>query len=189
MVQCRAIWASNGAGKPPVVCHRRIVDNGALSTRTGTAMTTLLYTHESCIEHDTGSHHPERPDRLRAVLTTLSQEEFGSLDWREAPKGKAEDIERVHPGDHVAAILEAVPSTGHVSLDADTIMSPASGDAALHAAGALCAAVDAVLTGEARTAFVPFVRRAIMRSLYGLWGFVFSIALPSRQSMLVPNTD
>ena len=153
MVQRRVVRSPNRIGYPRVACPGRIVDNEAVATPTGTVMTTLLYTHESCIEHDTGSHHPERPDRLRAVLSTLSDEEFGSLDWRQAPAGSAEDLERVHPGDHVAAILDAVPASGHVSLDPDTIMSPASGDAALHAAGALCAAVDAVLTGESRTAF------------------------------------
>jgi acetoin utilization deacetylase AcuC-like enzyme len=119
----------------------------------GRAMSTLLYTHDSCVEHDPGSHHPERPDRLRAVLARLSEDEFASVDWREAPKGDVADIERVHPAAYVAAILEAVPTSGHVSLDPDTVMSAASGDAALRATGALCAAVDAVLTGDARTAF------------------------------------
>jgi acetoin utilization deacetylase AcuC-like enzyme len=116
-------------------------------------MSTLLYTHESCIEHDPGRHHPERPDRLRVVLDRLSETEFANLERREAPKGEAAAIERVHPGDYVAAILEAVPTSGHVSIDADTVMSPASGEAALRATGALCAAVDAVVGGEVRTAF------------------------------------
>ena len=34
-------------------------------------MTTLLYTHEACLAHDTGRHHPESPSRLRAVLHAL----------------------------------------------------------------------------------------------------------------------
>lgn len=116
-------------------------------------MTTLLYTHESCIDHDPGLHHPERPDRLRVVLHRLSEDEFAGLERREAPQGDVTDIERVHPGDFVAAVLNAVPSSGHVSLDADTVLSPATGQAALRATGALCAAVDGVLGGEAKNAF------------------------------------
>ena len=50
-------------------------------------------------------------------------------------------------------MLAAIPAEGHVELDNDTILSPSSGEAALRAAGAVCAAVDAVMTGEARNAF------------------------------------
>ncbi len=46
-----------------------------------------------------------------------------------------------------------MPSSGYVRIDADTVMSPGSGEAALRAAGAACAAVDAVLAGEAANAF------------------------------------
>ena len=35
-------------------------------------MTTLLYTHPSCIEHDPGQYHPETPERLKAVLEALA---------------------------------------------------------------------------------------------------------------------
>jgi acetoin utilization deacetylase AcuC-like enzyme len=116
-------------------------------------MTTLLYSHEACLEHDPGPHHPESPDRLRAVLQALSAEEFVPLLRREAPRAAREDIARVHPDALVDALLAAVPGSGHVGIDADTIMSPGSGEAALRAAGALCAAVDAVIAGEAGNAF------------------------------------
>jgi acetoin utilization deacetylase AcuC-like enzyme len=46
-----------------------------------------------------------------------------------------------------------VPAAGHAAIDADTIVSPGSGEAALRAAGAVIAAVDAVMTGEALNAF------------------------------------
>ena len=46
-----------------------------------------------------------------------------------------------------------MPAQGHVGIDADTVMSPASGRAALRAAGAVVAAVDAVVAGEADNAF------------------------------------
>jgi acetoin utilization deacetylase AcuC-like enzyme len=116
-------------------------------------MTTLLYSHEACLEHDPGPHHPESPDRLRAVLAALTADEFAPLLRREAPRAAREDIARVHPGDLIDALLAAVPASGHVGIDADTIMSPGSGEAALRAAGAVCAAVDAVVAGEAGNAF------------------------------------
>src|SRR5205814_2045060 len=64
-----------------------------------------------------------------------------------------DDIARVHPRRFVEAMLRAVPAQGHVGIDADTILSPASGRAALRAAGAVVAAVDAVVGGEADNAF------------------------------------
>jgi acetoin utilization deacetylase AcuC-like enzyme len=116
-------------------------------------MTTLLFTHPSCLEHDPGQYHPETPARLRAVLDALSAPEFAALERREAPAAALEDLTRVHPPRFVERLLAAVPAAGHVVIDADTVMSPQSGKAALHAAGAVAAAVDAVVAGEADNAF------------------------------------
>ena len=116
-------------------------------------MTTFLYTHPACLEHDPGRHHPESPARLRAVLAALDDPEFARLERREAPEASLDDLLRVHPHRHVERILGAVPKSGHVGIDADTILSPASGVAALRAAGAVVAAVDAVVSKEADNAF------------------------------------
>jgi len=116
-------------------------------------MTTLLYTHPACLEHDPGPYHPESPARLRAVLEALDAPEFARLERREAPEAAIEDLARVHPRAVVERLLAAVPASGHRGIDADTILSPASGHAALRAAGAVVAAVDAVVAGEADNAF------------------------------------
>ena len=116
-------------------------------------MSTALYTHPVCIEHQPGPGHPESPDRLRAVLDALSADEFDGLDRREAPRATVEMLERAHSPGHVSAILDNVPETGFRALDPDTYLSPASGDAALRAAGGVCAAVDAVAGGDAANAF------------------------------------
>src|SRR5215472_950214 len=116
-------------------------------------MTTLLFTHPACLDHDPGRHHPESPARLRAVLDALADPEFARIDRREAPEAALEDLLRVHSRPHVERLLHAVPKSGHVGIDADTILSPASGAAALRAAGAVVAAVDAVIAGEASNAF------------------------------------
>jgi acetoin utilization deacetylase AcuC-like enzyme len=116
-------------------------------------MTTLLITHPACLRHDPGRMHPENPDRLRAVLAAFEAPEFAALARREAPLAQIEQISRVHSRLYADRVLQAVPKSGYVGLDPDTIISPGSGEAALRAAGALVAAVDAVVAGEARNAF------------------------------------
>jgi len=114
---------------------------------------TILLTHKACIEHDPGQGHPERPDRLRAIMKKLDEPAFRPLDRLEAPSATREQIALTHDRRLVDAVLDSVPATGHVAIDADTLMSPGSGDAALRAAGAVIAAVDAVVKGEAENAF------------------------------------
>ncbi len=116
-------------------------------------MTTWLFTHPACLDHDPGREHPELAARLRAVLEALEAPEFAGLKRREAPPAALEDLLRVHRRGHVERILAAVPRSGHVAIDADTILSPASGTAALCAAGAVIAAVDAVAADRADNAF------------------------------------
>jgi acetoin utilization deacetylase AcuC-like enzyme len=116
-------------------------------------MTTLLVTHRACFEHDPGRMHPESPARLKAILTALDAPEFATLKRRAAPLAEVEQIARVHARLYVDRVLQAIPSSGYVGFDPDTIASPGSGEAALRAAGAVTAAVDAVVIGEARNAF------------------------------------
>ncbi|MCA8931158.1 MAG: histone deacetylase family protein, partial [Rhodospirillaceae bacterium] len=116
-------------------------------------MNTLLFTHPACLDHDTGLGHPESPDRLRAVLAALNGEAFMFLDRREAPLATIEQLVRAHPRAYVDQVLGEVPDQGYADLDADTVLSPGSGEAALRAAGAVCAAIDAVFKGEGRNAF------------------------------------
>src|SRR5690606_37891930 len=71
----------------------------------------------------------------------------------EAPRATAEQLSRVHPGDFVDRVLRAIPQAGLRYIDGDTIVSAGSGEAALRAAGAVCAAIDAVMAGELRNAF------------------------------------
>lgn len=114
---------------------------------------TLLYTHPACVDHDMGPMHPESPARLKALEAALAGAEFAGLDRRGAPLATVDQVARVHPRAHVERILEAVPESGLVRLDSDTAICPASGEAAMRAAGAVCAAVDAVLAGEGVNAF------------------------------------
>ena len=118
-------------------------------------MTTALLTHPACEDHDTGPGHPERPDRLRAILRVLEKDEFADLLRETAPRATEEQLERAHPEEHVSAILAIRPEGGdYVFLDPDTVMSSGSAEAALRAAGGAVAAVDLVMNGKAANAFV-----------------------------------
>ncbi len=116
-------------------------------------MTTALFTHTACLDHLTPPGHPESPERLRAVLAALAGADFAALIRAEAPRAEGEGLALVHPRHFIRKVLESVPERGLSSIDGDTTLSPGSGEAALRAAGAVIAAVDAVMTGEAKTAF------------------------------------
>ena len=116
-------------------------------------MTTLLYTHAACLAHDPGPGHPESTARLSAILAALKTPQFAALQWREAPSATVEQLARIHTPNHIELTLARIPGNGYQAIDGDTVVSPQSGDAALRAAGAVCAAVDAVLQGEANNAF------------------------------------
>jgi acetoin utilization deacetylase AcuC-like enzyme len=89
------------------------------------------------------------------VLAALEGEEFAPLMREEAPRATAEQLHRVHPAEYVQAILSIAPAEGEsVALDADTLMSHGSREAALRAAGGAVHGVDAVMEGWARRAFV-----------------------------------
>ena len=112
-----------------------------------------LYTHSACLKHLPGPGHPESPARLQAVLEALDNDRFAMLDRIEAPRATRAQLERVHTAALIECVVANAPNEGFVQLDADTTMSPDSLEAALRAAGAVCAAVDALLDGRATRAF------------------------------------
>jgi acetoin utilization deacetylase AcuC-like enzyme len=117
-------------------------------------MSTLLITHPACLDHLTPAGHPERPDRLRAIMRAFEQERFQDLARVEAPAASLESIARCHPMEFVTAVRDATPQQGLVRIDADTSMSPGSFEAALRAAGGAVHAVDEVIGKKAANAFV-----------------------------------
>lgn len=114
-------------------------------------MTTLLIHSPHSTDHITPPGHPEQVARYAAAIAGAQ-----GLDLlhRDAPLGRDEDILRAHPARYLARVRAASPSAGWTQLDGDTYLSPGSVTAALHAVGGACAAVDAVLSGEATNAFL-----------------------------------
>jgi acetoin utilization deacetylase AcuC-like enzyme len=102
--------------------------------------------------HDPGRGHPERPERLRAVLDGVyaaADDAVVVLEPRLAARG---EVERVHAPDYLDR-LEQFCRQGGGPLDPDTAVSAESWDAALLAAGAGIAAVDALERGDGDAAF------------------------------------
>jgi acetoin utilization deacetylase AcuC-like enzyme len=114
---------------------------------------TIVYTHPSALSHVTPPGHPEQVARIEAILPALRK--VDGLEWREdLPLADRSDLLRCHPEAYIARIEDASPQQGYISLDGDTHMSPGSLEAAQRAVGGVCAAVDAVIAGDAKTAFV-----------------------------------
>jgi acetoin utilization deacetylase AcuC-like enzyme len=97
-----------------------------------------VFTSPSCLEHDAGPGHPESPERLRVLLARLVKER--AFPVLEAPPAPLEAVARVHPASYLDRLARIAARGGGV-LDADTVMSAGSWDAALAAAGAALAAV------------------------------------------------
>ena len=109
--------------------------------------------HEDFLKHRTPDGHPERVDRLQALIAHLEASPVYAQLTRIAPAPvHTRDIERVHPGSYIDAIQKACKSAPHY-LDSDTVVCEASFDVALLAAGAVVAACDAVAERKIDNAF------------------------------------
>jgi len=116
-------------------------------------MDVVLYTHADMLDHRPGAWHPERPERLRAVVDALQDADDLDLVAADAPLVEAADLQFVHPDDHVDRMLRLSPGSGVLELDPDTFLSAGSLQAARRAAGAVVQAVRATVRGEAERSF------------------------------------
>lgn len=110
----------------------------------------LYLHHSSSLEHDTGAH-PENAERIRAIERALEAAGWAGFTRRQAPAASVEALTAVHPQSYVDSIRTASERGG--VLDPDTVVSPGSWAAALHAAGGAVQAVDSLLDGDASVAF------------------------------------
>src|SRR5690349_19977451 len=101
--------------------------------------------HPDYLKHDMGAAHPESPARLRAIVSRI--QETGTLDrlTRIDPMMASDDwIGQIHAPAYVEALKRRAPTSGRVSLDADTAISPGSIPAAYLAVGGAVAGIDAI---------------------------------------------
>jgi acetoin utilization deacetylase AcuC-like enzyme len=117
-------------------------------------LATLLVSDPVFLEHLVLPGQPERPDRLRAIAESLAEEPFDALVRKGAVAAGEADLALAHDEDYIALIRDAAPTEGFVRLDPDTAMMSRTFMVARHAAGSAMLAVDDVLSGAARNAFV-----------------------------------
>jgi acetoin utilization deacetylase AcuC-like enzyme len=116
-------------------------------------VTTTVVWHPACGLHNPGAGHPERPERIAAVLEALRAPELSPfIQWHEAAPATRGQLAAVHTAAYLD-LLERMAGEGGGVLDADTVMGPGSWESALAGAGVALAAVERGLSGEAGTAF------------------------------------
>lgn len=109
-------------------------------------------THPVFRDHDTGIGHPERPERLDAILSGLQESGLHQLiTWVEPEEAAERALFRVHAEEHVRELLAWRGKS--VMVDSDTIVSPSSVEAALRGTGAAIGVVEAVMGGDADYGF------------------------------------
>ena len=105
------------------------------------------------LDHRPGRNHPERPERLKAVLGALKDAGDLKLEPRAAPFVTRTELDSVHDPAFIEALYAAAPTSGMLRLDVDTLMSMGSLTAARRAAGAVVDAVRSVARDEITSAF------------------------------------
>lgn len=121
---------------------------------------TALVLHEDCSLHDTGWQHPEHQGRLPAIVNALYKDtpDLQDLTLQRSGRHATEDeLLYVHTPALIHLLKQAharaIETARTVPIDNETLMSPASWDALLAAAGCLITACDAVIDGDARNGF------------------------------------
>ena len=119
-------------------------------------MTTAIVHHPVFEKHDTGAGHPERPERYHLMMEALrgDPELWPKLLEIEADEAARGVVQACHTPQHFKHVEEVVRE-GKGYLDADTVVSVHSLEAALRGAGAGCQAIDLLMEGQAQNAFVP----------------------------------
>ena len=116
-------------------------------------MSTSVVWHPACRLHQAGAGHPERPERVAAVLDALRAPALAvSVEWVEGTPASREALERVHQPRYLDA-LEALAARGGGALDPDTVLGPRSWEAALASAGVALTAVERGIMRDGGTSF------------------------------------
>ena len=104
----------------------------------------LYFSHPACLEHETPSGHPERPARITAIESSLAERGWLGYEVREAPPASRQLLEAVRSAEYMDAV-RSMSDRGGGAFDQENIVRSGSWDAAVHASGAACAMVEALL--------------------------------------------
>ena len=116
-------------------------------------MKTGLITSNTYQNHNTGDGHPERIDRVTAIIDNFKKLNNKNLIWKKPSKFKRELLENTHNKDYISFVEKSFPEKGLSFLDGDTIISPGSKEATADAVGSIITAIDGVQNKEFHNAF------------------------------------
>jgi acetoin utilization deacetylase AcuC-like enzyme len=109
--------------------------------------------HPDYLKHDPGAWHPERPERLTAIVNGIKDSSFWEkLVHLDPLPATTDQVEYIHNEDYVEALREFCARGGGL-MDLDTGVSRDSFDVALLAVGGVIRAIDAVMCGEVHNGF------------------------------------
>jgi acetoin utilization deacetylase AcuC-like enzyme len=116
-------------------------------------MKTGLITSNTYQNHNTGDGHPEKIDRVTAVIDNFKKLDNKNLIWKKPVKFDKSILETTHNSDYINFVEKSFPKQGLSFLDGDTIISPGSKDATIDAVGSIITAIDGVQNKEFKNAF------------------------------------
>ena len=117
-------------------------------------MSTAYISHPDCHAHDTGEGHPESARRLSAIEDKFISSGLADfISSFEAPEVTRSQLLRVHTAGHLETVEAMMPRQGYAHIDPDTVVSPATLQAAKRAAGAVVLAVDLLMSDGLKNAF------------------------------------
>ena len=153
-------------------------------------MSLLYFSPPGCLAHEMIPGHPERPDRLRAINTHLSNTGLlEDLDCRQAAPFDLQQANTVHHPAYLAELERQAPNAGLVALDPDTSMGPGSLEAALLATGAVNEAVRLILEGTEKRAFCAVRPPGHHAEHAGAMGFCFINSIASAADTALENAE
>ena len=116
-------------------------------------MKTGLITSDTYQDHNTGSGHPEKIDRVTAVIDNFKRLNNKNLIWKKPKKFDQSLLINTHSSNYINQVDQSFPEKGLAFLDGDTVVSPGSKDATKDAVGSIIAAIDGVQNKEFKNAF------------------------------------
>ena len=116
-------------------------------------MKTGLITSNTYQNHNTGDGHPEKIDRVTAIIDNFKKLNNKNLIWKKPSKFKRELLENTHNKDYISFVEKSFPEKGLSFLDGDTIISSGSKEATADAVGSIITAIDGVQNKEFHNAF------------------------------------
>ncbi len=116
-------------------------------------MKTGLITSNTYQNHNTGDGHPEKIDRVTAVIDNFKKLDNKNLIWKKPNKFENSFLIKTHTSNYIDQVDKSFPKKGYNFLDGDTVVSPGSKDASKDAVGSIITAIDGVHKNEFKNAF------------------------------------